>query len=267
MSTLSGQSIQNTYDGLLKLSNSTTGITETTQAIEDGLGNNTGGLIKQGQIWGGGMLNLNTNNIRNEYYGNGMNAAGTVPANIQNAGFISQIFYDAGVADYSAFTMNIITATTGNDILQWAFYSPQVVTGRGLAPKDLVVSGIVDPSTTGIKTSATTFSFSGVGGGPIFFLYRIKNSGSNPTFRPAGSSATANQNVFNSLFLGFTASLTNVNVYNQPQEANVGITNATYYSSLTGGFPSTFTAAEIEGATVANLATVPTYGFLLHTIR
>jgi hypothetical protein len=267
MSTLSGQSISNTYDGLLKLSDSTTGITSTTQAIEDGLGNNTGALIKQGHLWGGGMLNLNTNNIRNEFYGNGMNAAATVPANIQNAGFISQIFFDAGVADYSAFTMNIITATTTGDILQWAFYSPQVVTGRGIAPKDLIVSGIVDPSTIGIKTSATTFSFSGVGGGPIFFLYRIKNSGSNPSFRPAGSPASLNQFAFNGLFLGFTATLSNANVYNQPQEANAAITNATYYSSLTGGYPSTFTAAEIEGATISNLSTVPTYGFILHTIR
>lgn len=43
MGTLTGQQINNTYDGLLKLSDSTTGITSTFQAIEDGLGNNTGG--------------------------------------------------------------------------------------------------------------------------------------------------------------------------------------------------------------------------------
>jgi len=267
MANLSGQTIQSTYPGLLNLNTATTGVTTTPQAITDGLGNNTGSLIGQGQLFGGGILTLNSYNIRNEFYGNGMSAAATVPINIQNAGFVSQLFFDAGVADYSAFTMNILTATTTGDILQWAFYTPQVVTGRGMAPKDLILSGIVDPSTIGIKTSATTFSFSGVGGGPIFFLYRIKNSGSNPTFRPAGSPASANQFVFNGLFLGFTATLSNANVYNQPQEANAGITNATYYSSLTGGFPSTFTAAQIQGATIDNLGTVPTYGFILHTIR
>jgi hypothetical protein len=266
MANLSGQTIQSTYPGLLNLNTATTGVTTTVQPITDGLGNNTGALINQGQLFGAGILNINSYNLKNEYYGNGISAVATVPINIQNAGFVSQIFYDAGVADYSAFTMNILTATTTSDILQWAFYTPQVVTGKGLAPKDLILSGIVDPSTIGIKTSATTFSFSGVGGGPIFFLYRIKNGGANPTFRPAGASSTANQFVFNSLFLGFTQSIT-ANIWNAPQKANSGITNATYYSTLTGGFPSTFTNAQIAGATVDNLGTVPVYGFIIHTIR
>lgn len=266
MATLSGQSIQNTYDGLLKLSNSTTGITETTQAIEDGLGNNTGGLIKQGQIFGAGILNYNTFNLQNEFYGPGINATGLAPINIQNAGMVAQIFYDNGVAAYSAMSMNIITGTSTSDILQWAFYSPQIVSGRGIAPKDLIVSGIVDPSTTGIKTSATTFSFSGTGGGPYFFCYRIKNGGSNPTFRPSQAPLGANINIIMAPYIGLTQSIT-TNIYNTPFEANPGITNATYYSSLTGGFPSTFTAAQIQGATVDNLGTVPYYGYILHTIR
>ena len=41
MGTLSGQSISDTYDGLLKLEDSTTGITSTYQQIQDGLGNDT----------------------------------------------------------------------------------------------------------------------------------------------------------------------------------------------------------------------------------
>ena len=41
MGTLSGQSISDTYDGLLKLADSTTGITSTYQQIQDGLGNDT----------------------------------------------------------------------------------------------------------------------------------------------------------------------------------------------------------------------------------
>jgi hypothetical protein len=267
MSTLSGQSISNTYDGLLKLSDSTTGITETTQAIEDGLGNNTGSLIKQGHLWGGGILNLNTYNVRNDYYGTGINITPVAPINIQNGGFVSQIFFDNGVADYSAITQNVITATSTSDIVQWAFYTPQAVPGRGLAPNNLIVSGIVDPSTTGLKTSATTFSFSGTGGGPYFFCYRIKNGGSNPTFRLAASPQGANMSVFNSLFLGFTPSTNNANIINAPQESNSSIQNATYYSNLTGGFPSTFTSSQIANASIDNLATVPYYGFILHTIK
>lgn len=266
MATLSGQSIQDTYDGLLKLSNSTTGITETTQAIEDGLGNNTGALIKQNQIWGAGLLNVNSYNLKNEFYGPGINNTGIAPINIQNAGMVAQLFFDNGVAAYSAISMNIITATTTGDILQWAFYTPQIVSGRGLTPKDLVISGIVDPSTTGVKTSATTFSFSGVGGGPYFFCYRIKNGGSNPTLRPSGGPFGANINIVYGVYLGLTQSIT-TNIYNAPFEANPSITNATYYSSLTGGFPSTFTAAQIQAATVDNLGTVPFYGYIKHTIR
>jgi hypothetical protein len=41
MGTLSGQTIQNTYDGLLKLEDSTNPITSSPQFIQDGLGNNT----------------------------------------------------------------------------------------------------------------------------------------------------------------------------------------------------------------------------------
>jgi hypothetical protein len=47
MSNLTGQAIQNTYDGLLNLQDSTTGITSSYQNIQDGLGNNTGAQIKQ----------------------------------------------------------------------------------------------------------------------------------------------------------------------------------------------------------------------------
>ena len=47
MGTLTGQQIKDTYEGLLKLTDSTTGITNSFQAIQDGLGNDTGLQIKQ----------------------------------------------------------------------------------------------------------------------------------------------------------------------------------------------------------------------------
>ena len=50
MSTLTGQQINQTYKGLLKLDDSSTGITQNLQAIQDGLGNNTGLQIKQNQV-------------------------------------------------------------------------------------------------------------------------------------------------------------------------------------------------------------------------
>ncbi len=266
MATLSGQSIQNTYDGLLKLSDSITGITTTTQAVEDGLGNNTGLLIKQNQLWGGGIVNMNTRNLFNDFYGIGYNTTGVAPINVQNAGMVVQPFYDNGVVSYSALSINIITATTSSDILQWAFYTPQMVSGKGLAPADLVVSGICDPATIGVKTSATTFSFSGTGAGPYLFCWRIKNGGSNPTLRPSASPLNAFQYISQlGAYLGFTTS-NSTNVVNFPlRSAGVQVSN--YYSTLTGGFPSSFTSAQIAAATVDNLATVPYYGFVLHTIK
>ena len=45
MPTLSGQTIQSTYQGLIKLADSTSGITSTPQQIQDGLGNDTGTRI------------------------------------------------------------------------------------------------------------------------------------------------------------------------------------------------------------------------------
>ena len=41
MSALTGNNVKDTYQGLLKLANSTTGITSVAQSIQDGLGNNT----------------------------------------------------------------------------------------------------------------------------------------------------------------------------------------------------------------------------------
>jgi hypothetical protein len=50
MSNLTGQQINQTYPGLLNLETSTTGITENLQAIQDGLGNNTGLRIATNQL-------------------------------------------------------------------------------------------------------------------------------------------------------------------------------------------------------------------------
>ena len=40
MSSLFGNNISQTYQGLIKLADSTTGVTSTTQSLQDGLGNN-----------------------------------------------------------------------------------------------------------------------------------------------------------------------------------------------------------------------------------
>jgi hypothetical protein len=94
MSNLTGQQIQNTYEGLLNLEDSTTGITSNLQAIQDGLGNNTGARIATNFFTAPNVVNLNMNLIP-DYMGCGASAGvGTAhSANSQNR-LQYNIFYD-----------------------------------------------------------------------------------------------------------------------------------------------------------------------------
>ena len=84
MSNLTGQQINLTYPGLLNLANSTTGITSSLQAIQDGLGNNTGLQISTTQLE---SLNIPSFvPLKARYYGNGFvnTSATNYTAGIQN---------------------------------------------------------------------------------------------------------------------------------------------------------------------------------------
>ena len=65
MSTLSGNNISQTYQGLIKLSNSTTGVTSTTQSFQDGLGNNIPIQVSQTQVNISGSFFINNVPITN----------------------------------------------------------------------------------------------------------------------------------------------------------------------------------------------------------
>jgi hypothetical protein len=188
MSTLSGQSISNTYDGLLKLSDSTTGITSTFQAIEDGLGNSTGSRISTEGITSPNITNFQTTLVP-DFMGNGFAATATAPvASTQNR-LLYSLFYDTGVHSYSAITYNLNTLSSTSDVVNFYIYSLQLVPGYGAAPKDLIMSGVTlesrTPSTTGIKTTLlpSTLSFSGTGGGWYVFAYYVANANVTPTVR------------------------------------------------------------------------------------
>jgi len=200
MGTLTGQQINNTYDGLLKLSDSTTGITSSLQAIEDGLGNNTGTRIATNLFTAPNIPNLNFN-LKPDYAGTGVaSGAGiAMPANSQNTTLYT-LFYDAGVYDYSAITYNLGTLTSTSDVVTTAFYTLQLVNEYGIGPADLIMSGITLDSTgsTGIKTTLlpSTLSFSGYGGGFFVCCSRFTNSGVTPTVRYGGMITTSiNQSV------------------------------------------------------------------------
>jgi hypothetical protein len=107
MATLSGQSIQNTYDGLLKLADSTTGITSTYQQIQDGLGNNTNTKISTTGILSPNIVNMN--NLKPDYCGNGFSTgAGTANTALTQNKVLYLPFYDTGNFSFSAIKLEII---------------------------------------------------------------------------------------------------------------------------------------------------------------
>ena len=188
MGTLTGQQINNTYDGLLKLADSTTGITSSFQAIEDGLGNNTGSRISTEGITSPNIANFQTNLVP-DFMGTGVATTAVAPiANTQNR-LLYNIFYDTGVHSYSAITYNLNTLSSTSDVVDFYIYSLQLVPGYGASPKDLIMSGITlesrAPSTTGFKTTIlpSTLSFSGTGGGWYIYAYYVSNGGVTPTVR------------------------------------------------------------------------------------
>ena len=212
MSNLTGQQIRNTYDGLLNLEDSTTGITSNLQAIQDGLGNNTGARIATNFFTAPNVMSMNMN-LLPDFGGTGANTGvGTaMAANTQNR-LQYNIFYDNGISSYSAITYNLGTLTSTSDVVNGYFYSLQLVPGYGIAPKDLIMSGITLQSagSTGYKTTAlpSTLSFSGTGGGFYVWAYYVSNGGVTPTVRYGSNITTLVNNGFQTtlgLFLNATS--------------------------------------------------------------
>jgi hypothetical protein len=120
-------------------------------------------------------------------------------ANTQNR-VLYYLFYDPGVYSYSAVSYNLGTLSSTSDVVNVAFYTLQQVPLVGIAPKDLIMSGITfdsgAPATTGVKTSLlpSTLSFSGTGGGFYIIAFYISNGGVTPTVRYGTANIlTANQ--------------------------------------------------------------------------
>jgi hypothetical protein len=188
MGTLTGQQINNTYDGLLKLEDSTTGITSTYQQIQDGLGNNTNTRISTQGIISPNVVGMN--NLKPDYAGSGFNsgAGNANTANTQGR-VLYYPFYDTGIFSYSAVSYNLGTLSSTSDIVTMAFYTMQQVPLVGVAPKDLIMSGItldsVAPAVTGVKTSLlpSTLTFSGTGSGFYIAAFFVSNAGVTPTVR------------------------------------------------------------------------------------
>ena len=263
MSTLTGQQINLTYPGLLNLETSTTGITSSFQQIQDGLGNNTNTRISTSGILSPNIVNMN--NLKPDYGGMGFNA-GVGIANIaltQNKTLYLP-FYDTGVNSYSAITYQCGTITSTSDVVSAAIYSLQLVPGFGIAPKDLIMSGITMISnSTGIKTTTlpSTLSFSGTGGGYYIVAYFVSNSGATPTVRYTnGNLITQNQSYATSLGLYLSAAGTSAQI-GQKYGAIGSFSNV-----LNLPFQTSYTPAEITTNYNTTITNQPGWAIGLNTI-
>jgi hypothetical protein len=267
MSTLTGQQIKDTYDGLLKLADSTTGITSTYQQIQDGLGNDTNTRISTQGIISPNVVGMNNNTLKADFYGIGFQAGagGANIANTQNRTLYS-IFYDTGNFSYSAVSYNLGTLSSTSDVVTAAFYTTQFVPNVGIAPKDLVMSGItlesVAPSLTGLKTTIlpSTLSFSGTGGGYYIVAYYVSNGGVTPTVR-YGSGVFIVNNQSYAANLGMTLNA-----------AGTGTQIGTRYAALSNAsvinlpFQSSYTSNDISTNIITTITTQPTWGIALRPI-
>lgn len=264
MATLSGQSIQNTYKGLLKLSTSTTGITSSLQAVEDGLGNNTGIKIATNQFYQQNTIPSMNISWVPDYMGPGFTTTTVAPSATQNR-ILYSLFYDPGLHDYSAITYNVVSATSTSDTFEWAFYDLQWVNSYGLAPRNVIQSGItLNIASTGVKVTSlpSTLSFSGYGGGYFMLVSKVTNSGVTPTFRLGTAlNTTWNQQYVN---LNYGLCLNNAqNATSGPQRIGTG--NLRQYTNLTT-FNNPYTSADISG-NWSNVSITEQLGWAFNTIR
>ena len=262
MANLSGQTIQSTYPGLLNLNTATTGITSTLQQITDGYGNNTGTRISIDNLKNPNLLNFYSE-WTPDYGGVGITpGVGANPAAIQNR-LIFGFSWDSGFNSYSAVTVNLNTVTSSSDVVSLSFYTIQYVDGFGIAPKDLIVSGISIPSTgsTGLRevTLANNLSFSSITSGWYGYAFIVSNAGVTPTVRYTNRQGSIGQ--LTSLdSLGYTKNSTNTAL--QPAtRLSIPSLALTVFSSIL----SSYTASDITSGFI-NAAPNP-WGFGLNTVK
>jgi hypothetical protein len=267
MSTLTGQAIKDTYEGLLKLEDSTAGITSSYQQIQDGLGNNTGLQIKQNGLFGGGVLSYNQ--LQPQFMGSGYILTNGVQygAGTQNT-IIATPFYDNGIYSYSAITTYTATITSTSDTVEYAIYSAQIINPFGLYPYQQIVSGITASTTsTGAKTFVlpSNISMSGTGAGVYFLVYKISNSGVQPTYRPGGVSSIANLTNTSPLAYGPLLTLSNVYSIAQTIRGNNAVSNILSFSGLStfdSTYSNTINTLQSSNASLSGQAA----GLLLHVV-
>lgn len=268
MATLTGQPIKDTYDGLLKLADSTAGITANLQQIQDGVGNDTGLRITTDQLESPNIPSLIR--LKARYYGLGFNATSPqqMTSGTQNI-ILAQPFYDSGLYSYSAISYNLVTASTTSDTCDVAIYTSQMINPFGLYPSAPIISGI-SVSTTGslgVRTTTTSsFSMSGYGGGVYWLVFKISNSGVQPTVRYGNARSNTlfpESNVFLNTIYGVWQTLT-TNQFTtgiRPNAAAAGYYAFTGQTTFDNPFSTTINTLQSSSTALVGGG----FGFVLHT--
>jgi len=271
MATLSGQTIENTYDGLLKLEDSTNPISSSLQNIQDGLGNNTGFRIAQNQLFHRQLTF--SDNFKPDYGGTSFSLTDTSFssfAGMQNK-LVAQPFYDPGLYTYSSITYSLRFASTRSDTVNIAFYDSQFVDGVGLAPRNLIMSGITLTSTgaTGMIETALPSNLTFTGGQQYYYMcFIVSNSGVTPNVQyravddfPRGSGIT-NTVYGNGIGLGMALVEVSGVYYLRPG----GRASSTSNTPYTLGFQTSYSSSDISTNTNLTPSITGGIGFILKTI-
>jgi hypothetical protein len=238
MSSLSNQQINQSYQGLIKLENSTSGITQNLQSVQDGLGNDTG--VRMGLNFFESPSQLTFQPLPRSHGGIGVTDFGVGGTNTNVNKLHGHFFFAQAGETYTGLTIGIGTVAAGDDSLEFAIYtigkgSPT----SGIAPKDLLMSGMTlstaQLSTTGFKTmtfpTPLTFPYSGV-----YFLGCLIQSSGTPAVRTRGVNAnvlTANSTTMSNMY-GFV--LGQQGDYINPQGGSATSTTFILYGGTDGPF-------------------------------
>ncbi len=264
MSDLTNLNINQSYQGILNLSDSTTGITTTPQQIQDGLGNDTGIKIGTDRLEGGNIVNYYRLSTP-QYLGVGFGNTPSSPGAVQNQ-LVCNLYYDSGLHSYSAITLNCSTLEAGTSV-DVAFYNTQYLDTYGIAPYQKLTEVNIDTTSTGLKTATfpSPLSFSATGAGIYWVIFRYNTAGS-PVVRLtslANSNFALSTNWLNYSNLGLVYNVAGTVATNS---FRINATGANLNGMVlnTATFPNPMTTTELNTLTST---TISTPGFLLHTIR
>ena len=267
MANLSSQQINQTYPGLLNLETATTGITQNLQAVQDGLGNNTGLVIAENYLGGSSLMPAYKDQV-NTTYGTGINSGVGTAFNAGSVNLLQSLaFYDRGDIVYSAITLAVGTITSTSDSVELGLYSSQTLQdGTGIQPKDRLVNlGSLDSTalgTTGFKKIVFPTPVSLGKGGAFFLCFVITNPGNvAPTFRfrtPVNQTA---QSTFLSMMYGWVLEQGGTS-YITPFRAGLTQQMGQLYGGQSGALLSSY-GTDIGGKGSSTAQSLG--GFVLHT--